>query len=225
MIKGAIFDVDGTLLDSMAVWRDAGARYLKGMGIIAEPGLGEILFDMGLEEGAIYMKSRYKLELEEEEIVKGIIDGVRIFYEKEVKLKEGAAEFLKKLYKKGIPMTVATTSDRSYIEAAFQRLDILKYFSRIFTCTEVGKNKRQPLIYNKAAEWMKTSPEETWVFEDVLYAVKTSKEAGFCTVAVYDAENAKDIEEICKNTDLYMENLKDFEWFWEKALINGKNGL
>ncbi|MBO5461669.1 MAG: HAD family phosphatase [Ruminococcus sp.] len=225
MIKGAVFDVDGTLLDSMSIWRDAGARYLKGIGIVAEPGLGEILFDMGLEEGAVYMKEKYSLELSEDQIVKGIIDGVRGFYEKEVQLKEGAAEFLKKLYEKKIPMVVATTSDRTYVEAAFERLDILKYFSRIFTCTEVGKNKRQPLIYLKAAEWMGTDSKNTWVFEDVFYAVQTAKDAGFCVGAVFDKESEKDKDKICEKADIYMKNLKDFEGFWEKAFTNGKNRL
>lgn len=93
MIRGAIFDVDGTLLDSMAIWEDAGARYLKGLGIQAQEDLGKLLFPMSLQEGAAYMKDRYDLKLSVSQIIEGVGDTVRDYYFYEAPLKNGAADF------------------------------------------------------------------------------------------------------------------------------------
>ena len=80
MNKGAIFDVDGTLLDSMPIWDDASERFLAGLGVKAEPGLSEIMFRMSLDEGAAYLKSTYELALSEQEIKDGILGVIRDFY-------------------------------------------------------------------------------------------------------------------------------------------------
>ena len=80
MNKGAIFDVDGTLLDSMPIWDDASERFLSGLGVKAEPGLNEIMFRMSLDEGAAYLKSAYGLDLSEQEIKDGILGVIRDFY-------------------------------------------------------------------------------------------------------------------------------------------------
>ena len=73
MIKGVIFDVDGTLLDSMEIWEDVGVRYLNSIGIEAEPDLGTVLFTMSIQEGAAYVKEHYHLSQEPEEIVQGVL--------------------------------------------------------------------------------------------------------------------------------------------------------
>ena len=86
----------------------------------------------------------------------------------------------------------ATSSDRRVVEGALKRLKIMDCFARIFTCTEIGAGKDQPDIYLAAAAFMGTRPEETWVFEDALYALETAKKAGFRTVGVFDAFSAGD---------------------------------
>ena len=87
------------------------------------------------------------------------------FYRKEAQPKEGALEFLEELKERGIPMAVATSTDRSLIEAAFERLGMKPYFSGIFTCSEVGAGKDQPDIFLAAGALMNTEPRDTWVFE------------------------------------------------------------
>ena len=104
MIKGMIFDADGTLLDSMPIWDDLGARYLKGIGIEAEPGLSEILFCMSLEESAAYMKRTYGLSQTEEEIRNGVLAKLDDFYVNEVQAKPGVSEFLRTLHERKVPM-------------------------------------------------------------------------------------------------------------------------
>ena len=94
MIKGAIFDVDGTLLDSMEIWEDVGVRYLNSIGIEAEPDLGTVLFTMSIQEGAAYVKEHYHLSQEPEEIVQGVLDIISNYYKKTALLKSGAKELL-----------------------------------------------------------------------------------------------------------------------------------
>lgn len=217
MIRGAIFDVDGTLLDSMAIWKDAGARYLKGLGIQAQEDLGKLLFPMSLQEGAAYMKARYDLKLSVSQIIEGVGDTVRDYYFYEAPLKKGAADFLEKLSKKDIPMAVATSSELEHIEAAFKRLNVNQYFQKIFTCSQVGAGKSRPDIYLAASRHLETEPRETYVFEDVLHAIKTADNAGFKTVGVYDRFSESKQEEIRKHSDIYLEDLTNFQTFWEYA--------
>lgn len=216
MIKGAIFDVDGTLLDSMAIWEEAGERYLERLHIKAEPGLSNILFPMSLEEGASYLKETYEISLKEEEIVKGILEVVKDYYFYEAPLKLGTESFLKEMSLKKIPMVIATSSEKSYIEAAFHRLNIDQYFSKIITCSEVGAGKSKPDIYLKAQEFLNFKPEEIYVFEDVLHAIQTAKNAGFKTVGIYDTSSEKDWETIKKTADIFLEDLHDFSSFWKQ---------
>lgn len=211
MIKGAIFDVDGTLLDSMEIWEDAGARYLRRVGVEPEANLSEILYPMTMAEGAEYVKERYQLAFALDEIIQGVLDTVRDFYFYEAALKPGAKELLLWMKKKNIPVAAATASDREHIKAAFERLGIDGYFRRIFTCSEVGAGKKNPLIYEKAAAYLGAKPGEILVFEDALYALATAKNAGFCTVGVYDRFSEDEQEELSRRADIYLRNLTDWK--------------
>ncbi|HIR26274.1 MAG TPA: HAD family phosphatase [Candidatus Egerieimonas faecigallinarum] len=217
MIRGAIFDMDGTLLDSMGIWEDVGVRYLASRHIQAEENLSEILFPMSLEEGASYLKRRYRLSLDVQEIISGILSVIRDFYVSEVTLKPGAAHFLEELCRMGIPLAAATSSDRELIEAACRRLGILGCFQQIFTCSEIGVGKESPKIYLEAAAALGAPPEEIFVFEDALFALATAKRAGFHTAAVYDASSARDAQALRNCSDLYLEDLTDFPGFWKAA--------
>lgn len=208
MRKGVIFDVDETLLDSMSIWEDAGARYLKSLGAEPEENLGKILYPMTIEEAAAYLKKQYHLEWEASRIVQGILDTVKEYYYREAPLKPRVKEALQKLQKKGVGITAATSGNREHIEAAFQRLGIAGYFQKIFTSSEVGVGKSNPLIYQEAAKFLGTELEETYVFEDVLYAIQTAKKAGFHTVGIYDQYSARDTEKIKLEAEFYLESME-----------------
>lgn len=218
MIKGAIFDVDGTLLDSMEIWEDVAIRYLKSIGVEAEPDLPEVMFTMSLPEGAAYVKEHYRLTQETDEIIKGVLDIIRNYYEETAPLKPGVTKILEELSGKRIPMTVATSNNKEEVEAAFKRLGIASYFSRIFTCEEVGAGKTRPDIYMKAAEYMGTRPEETVIFEDVLHAIRTAKKAGFLAVGLYDEASKADQEEIKKEADWYAKSMEGLDIMESKKL-------
>ncbi len=217
MIRAAIFDVDGTLLDSMPIWEDAAAIFLKKHGVEAEPGLGRRLYAMSMEEGAACLRQKYGLRLSPAEIISGVSEVISGFYFREAPLKPHAESFLKALRAKGIPMAVATSNERRPVEAAFRRLGIAGYFTEIFTCSEVGAGKTEPDIFIRAAAALRTPPQETWVFEDAFYAAYTARQAGFRVAGLYDKSGADDLERLKETADLYIGDFHDFTGFYRIA--------
>lgn len=211
-IAGVIFDVDGTLLDTMPVWRNSGARFLASLGIQAERGLGEKLFSETVETGAKYIVDKYRLEMSAQDVADGIDAQVAHAYESEAGFKPGAEKLLNTLKDQNIPMTVATSTRRHLIEMAFERLGIMDCFVGIFTAPEVGKTKGEPDIFHLAANRMGTPVRDTWVFEDGLYAIKTAFREGFGTVGVYDETSGKDTAEIKNFAHYYTESLEGFDF-------------
>lgn len=217
MGKGAIFDADGTLIDSMPIWEDAGARFLAGLGIKAQENLGEIMFRMSLDEGAAYLKKTYNLDMTEERVKKGILGVINDFYVNQVQPKAGAREFLKELSSRKIPMYIATSSNREHIRAAFERLGLYEYFDGMITCEEAGAGKREPAIFLLAAQRMGLEPGDIFVFEDVIHAVRSAGSAGFVTVGVYDEASASDNEAMRAESSIYLHSLENWEKFRAEA--------
>lgn len=211
-IRGAIFDVDGTLLDSMPVWKNLGERYLAGFGIKAEPGLTEVLNTMSTRQGASYLIDQYRLGINVKDAMEGISSLLYEFYSQKAPLKSGVKECLKVLDSKGIPMVIATSSEKENVEAALKRYDILKYFQKILTCSDLGTDKTRPDIFLAAAKLMGIKPQETLVFEDASYAIQTVKNAGFVTIAVHDRSNEGQEKEIRKIADYYLQTLEEFKF-------------
>lgn len=211
-VEGIIFDVDGTLLDTMPVWHDAGARFLATLGIEAEEGLGDRLFTETVETGAKYIIKEYGLDMTVKQVAEGINNQVAHAYREEADFKPGAKELLDAIRKEKIPMTIATSTHRPFIVAAFERLGVLDYFTEIYTASEVGKTKEEPDMFFIAAEKMGTKIENTWVFEDGLYAAKTARKFGFGTVGIYDEVSTKDEREMKELVDYYLYTLKNFKF-------------
>ena len=214
MIRGAIFDLDGVLLDSMGIWRDLGARYLRARGISPAPGLGEVLFAMSMEQGAAYLKTHYSLPEGEVEIWDGIAALLADYYGYEVPAKPGAEELLQFFSRRGIPMAAATSSPRNHVERALTRLGLRPYLKTILTTTEIGESKHAPTIYHRAAVALGTVPAETLVFEDSLYAMQTAKAAGYRTVGVYDGQGEPNQAGLRQAAEVYLTELAAFPAYW-----------
>ena len=214
MIRGAIFDLDGVLLDSMGIWKDLGARYLRSLHIQPELGLNDILFAMSMEQGAAYLKEHYPLPQSEAEIGEGIARMLEDYYFYEVPAKPGAAALLDFLAERGIPMAAATSSPREHVTRALDRLGLLPYLQAVFTTGEVGVSKHEPAIYHLAAERLGTAPAETLVFEDSLYALKTAGAAGYRTVGVFDANGEEDQAGLKAAAEVYLTALTEFPGHW-----------
>ena len=223
MVKGIIFDADGTLLNSMPIWENLGELYLKSMGIEAKQGLGEVLFTMSLTQAAQYLIQEYHLNLTEEEIIDGLNREIEEYYAKKVPLKEGVRSFLEGFRELHIPMVIATTGDRKNLEAALKRLGIRNLFEGILTCTEMQTDKSKPDIYLAAALQMDCDPDEVIVFEDAYHAIVTAKKAGFITVGVYDQANDRDLAKIWNTADVYLPGYDDFQKFWWSMTEKGED--
>ena len=209
MIKGIIFDADGTLLDSMSFWDQIGTRYLKTKGIMAKPGLDKALYAMSLEDGCEYLKTQYGLSDTTGQISRDIIKIMESFYRSEAEAKPGVKEFLEQMQRKGIPMIVASSSDKAMIRLAFDKSGLTGYFADIITCSELNTDKSEPLIYLRCARIIGTEPRDTAVFEDVLHGIRTARAAGFVTVAVEDPSSADDKDEIISIADYYLADLTE----------------
>ena len=217
MRKGAIFDVDGTLLDSMPIWENSSSVWLAGIGVQAEPDLNDVMFRMSLDEGAAYLKSAYHLSLSEEEIKEGVVGVVGAFYREKAPAKAGVPEFLEKLWQMGFPMYVATSSSREHVAAALKRVGSFHYFDGLITCEEAGAGKSDPRIFLMAAERMGLAPKDVFVFEDVIHAVRAAGSAGFVTVGVYDAASDADNEAMRAECGIYLHTMENWEEFRIRA--------
>lgn len=216
MIKGAIFDADGTLLDSMEIWEKVTPDYLAKRGHTLTVEMEKKLYSMSLEEGTEYIHDLFGLSETPEQIKAEILATIEDFYKNIVPLKPGVYEYVKKLAAENIPMCVASAGNKELMEAAFTRLGLLQHFKAIITCTELNVNKSVPDIFNKARDILGTKTEETAVFEDSLVAVKTAKAAGFIVVGVDDIFNQDDTQAIKENSDLF---IKDFHTLTKRFVI------
>lgn len=208
-IKSAIFDMDGTLTDSMHVWRNLGNLYLESKGIVPEPELQEKVLTLTMMEAAEYMKQRYGLQGEPEQIVKEVYQLIEGFYRTEVQEKPGVRRILEELQQEGIPMCVASATDTYLVEYALAHTGLRSYFQKIYCCREVGEGKTTDKIYQVARESLGTSVEETWIFEDALYAARTAKRSGFPLVAIFDTteEGQEELREIA---NIYLESYEQW---------------
>lgn len=209
MIKGVIFDIDGVILDSMLIWEDLGGRYLRGRGLVPEPDLNRTLFSMSMEQGAEYLSEHYPIGVSADELLSGLRGMMRDFYFDEVIAKEGVRQLLEDLAARGVRITAATSSPREHVTRALARNGLLPFFDKIFTTSEMGTSKHEPVIYNEAAAFMGTQPSETAVFEDSLYALKTAKTAGYKTFGVFDAHGESDQDEMRRTADVYVTRMGD----------------
>ena len=207
MIKGVIFDMDGVILDSMLIWEDLGARYLRACGLVPEPDLNKVLFSMSMEQGAEYLAAHYAVGVSSDELLSGLQEMLRNFYFEEVMAKEGARELLEYLAVHGVRITAATSSPREHVTRALARNGLLPFFEKLYTTSEMVTSKHAPDIYNAAAAFMGTQPSETAVFEDSLYALKTAKAAGYKAVGVFDAHGESDQDEMRRTADVYVTRL------------------
>ena len=203
-INGAIFDADGTLLNSMHVWRNLGERYLISLGIIPEKGLSGKLWPLSYDEGCEYLMKNYDLKRSVSEIQRGISRMIDKFYAEEAELKPGVRDFLDELRRKNIPMVIATSGDRNLLSSALVRNDIADYFASVFTCSELNTDKRHAKIFTACAEFLKLKPENIAVFEDSLFAIEAAKSAGFITFGVEDASSINDKERIIETANYYI---------------------
>ena len=216
MIRGAIFDMDGTLLDSMSIWVNMGETYLRAIGYEPRADLNETFRPLSLRQAAEYFRREYGVPLSEEEIMTGINRMVEAFYREKAMPKPGVGDFLARLRNRGVKMCIASATDRYLVEIALTRCGIREYFSEIFTCTAVGSSKSQPQIFLTAMAHLGTEKPRTAVFEDAVHAAQTVRDDGFPLVGVYDRHEKRQ-EVLRAISDCYLTDFLHTDHFWEFA--------
>lgn len=181
---GAIFDLDGTLLDSWCVWNSLAAWLLATQDIPAPPRIQEEVAAMSLAEAVDYLRSRYGLQGGTETLAAACYAHIGQAYTHTLPLMPGAAAHVRRLKAAGVRMGVATASDEALARAALKRLELLPAFDFILTEAMVGCSKRQPDIYLEAARRLGLQPGQCTVYEDAPHALATARGAGFSVVEV-----------------------------------------
>ena len=195
----AIFDMDGTLIDSMIFWKNLASEYLSSKGVKQIPAdILERIKPMTMSESAALFQQEFALTGDPEAEMNAIMDE---HYRKDIPLKPGVREYLQLLHRRGVRMCVASATAEHLMESCLTRLGVRDCFEFLLSCETVGAGKRSPIVYHASAKRLGATPQEIAVYEDALYAVQTAKEAGYYVVGVYDDSAAKNWQTIEKTVD------------------------
>lgn len=190
---GAIFDMDGTLIDSLwfwdILWEKLGEDYLSNKDFKPSKEDDKLVRTMLLVDAMNLIHRNYKIGKTGEEVFNYTRNLIKWFYGEKVKLKNGVYDYLLHLKNKGVKMCIASASEPDFIGIALKNCGIDEFFSKIISCANVGKGKEEPDVFLKALEYLGTDIYQTVVVEDSLIAIKTAKKAGFKTIGVYDKNN------------------------------------
>ena len=198
-----IFDMDGTLLDSMGMWRSLDSAFLRAHGVEPPPDISDIVKTMTVEEGSAYYAERFGLGITPQQVSEEIEAMAAQAYREYLPLKPFAREFLTMARAKGIPCAVASATYSSLLSAALDRLDIRREFECVLTPQEGYAGKDSPEIYLAAAEKLGAEPAEIIVFEDALHAAETAKRAGFYVIGIAEplyGDGWERMQEVCDRT-------------------------
>ena len=207
--KGAIFDMDGTLLDSMPVWKRLTQGYLKQFGVHITDQDYAVTEGFSHPQVAQYFADRYPELPDAQSLMDGMDRLISARYEAIAKPKEGVLDFLEGLRRRGVKMAIATLTARRHAEKALRDRDMLDYFEFMLTIEDVGISKREPDIYLQAAARMGLEPAECTVFEDAPYACATARRAGFRVCGMVEPAYAAGEDELRASSDLIVEHSFD----------------
>lgn len=203
-MKGAIFDVDGTILDSMGVWGKVTESFFSKHGYVLTPEKALTYKEMTLDESLPQINEELGLGMTFEEIYEDFRQMVNVEYETNITLKADVDKYLKHLHEDGVKIAVATSGYEGMCKTTFKRLGILEYIDEYAFSAEVGVNKSKPDVYLLAAKRIGVEPGECMVFEDIVQGINTAKNAGFMTCAVYDESNRDETDRLKQLSDRYI---------------------
>ena len=186
----AIFDMDGTLVDSMVYWKRLATEFLESKGVLEiSPTVLERIKPMTMTESAALFIKECELSGTDESVAEEMNAMMDEHYRRDIPLKPGVTVYLEALQRKGVAMCVASATAEELMDACLSRLGVAHCFSFLLSCETVGIGKNRPDVYWESAKRLGAESAEIAVYEDALYAAETAKNAGFYTVAVRDDSN------------------------------------
>ena len=204
--KYAIFDMDGTLVDSMPIWENLAYEYLHSKGVKDIPNkVIEAIMPMTLIESSQYFIDYFNIDSTPQQVMDDMTKIMDNHYNNDIELKPKVKVYLDKLKDKGVTMCVASSTSKILMDACLSRVGIKDYFEFLLSSEEVGVGKNQPNVYLECVKRLGASIEDTAVYEDALFAIKTSKSAGFYTVGVYEKIDRDNIENVKKAVDEFID--------------------
>lgn len=203
-----LFDVDGTILDSMGIYENLGSVYLKSKGMKAHQGLNDVLYPMTFDQSAAYLKDYYQIDDSVDHIIQSLQACLYHYYQDEVLLKEGIVDVLDMLNNKNYSLYIISSSPQKLIDISFQRLKIHHYFKNIYTCDDLKINKDNQQFYQKIINMLHVEASECIVFEDNVYSALAAKQCRIKVVGIQDDYARGNIEKIA---DIYIKNWRDLD--------------
>ncbi len=204
-----IFDLDGTLIDSMEIWRQVDIEFLGARGIELPDDLQYLIEGMSFSETAEYFRDRFHLDQNIDEIKAEWNDMASEYYKNKIALKNGAKDFLDLLVKRGHKIAIATSNSRDLVDHILKKHEIHCYFHTIRTSCEVPRGKPYPDVYLKVAEDLGVNPENCLAFEDTLAGVMAAKAAGMKVIGVADQTSYCSKDKILELVEEYVLDFND----------------
>ena len=199
-MKAAIFDMDGTLVDSMGEWRKLNAAFVRKQGITPTPEEEEDMYQMSGMMVVDYFRDHYGIETTFDWLSQVAVEEMVRIYGEGLPLKPGAGEYLKRLHARGVKCVLATATPAKQALVALNRKGLVRKLDYIFSTEMLGGHKGEPEFYDKLCALIGERPEDCVMYEDGLYAMQGARAAGLGVIGITDSTNAryhKEILEVC----------------------------
>lgn len=211
-IEAIIFDIDGTLIDSMWIWTNIDDLFLKKYNLKQPEGFHEGMEGKSYSETAQYFLDLFpSLPHTREELEQEWYDMAYEIYTTQMELKKGAYEFILNMHKSGIKLGIATSNHRELAEGMLKHNHVFEYFDAIWTSGDVNAGKPNPAVYLRVAKDLKANPEKCLVFEDVPNGILAGKNAGMKVCAIEDAFSKPQEDKKRELADYYIQDYDDIK--------------
>jgi HAD superfamily hydrolase (TIGR01509 family) len=217
-VTGVIFDLDGTILDTMEQWDTLGLKYLQEYNIEPKQDFLDRIGTMTLRESAEVFQKEYGVRMDVSEIIRELLERLHHLYAHEAKIKPGALDTLRLLKRKGVDMAIATATSNELARDGLRVTNALDFFDGIFSCRdpEIRESKRSPKVFDHARQFLGSPLDETIIVEDALYAIETAKKAGYFVIAIEDQAERTRKDSIKAIADVYVRDHAElYQWILE----------